>query len=350
VGGGDISNCQNEGGHIPNQASCKCGDTTTCTTSTGLFCKKGSGTVASTCSATAVCKLGESCRLTTGAVGMCTDFGTCMPAPPKVSDAASCSNDDFCIRHCSEDSTVKDKQICSAMKCINRICSDGKQVDGDGHGDGDSGSISKITCSPGQAYIVTANMCIDCPYGKFNDKNAHQEMCMACATGKFNDLLKAKACKDCEPNKYNDQIGATSCKLCESGKSSLSGKSECVTAAPAPLSCTKGQYASSTGCKTCPANQYNDMTTGTNCKACPSGTVIADNGIDKNLHDDITDCAASSNNDSESSKVTCSLGQAYIATVKTCNDCHAGKFNDKKSHHEMCMACTKGRFKYRRIL
>ena len=34
VGGGDISNCQNEGGHIPNQASCKCGDTTTCTTST----------------------------------------------------------------------------------------------------------------------------------------------------------------------------------------------------------------------------------------------------------------------------------------------------------------------------
>jgi hypothetical protein len=23
VGGGDISNCQNEGGHIPNQASCK---------------------------------------------------------------------------------------------------------------------------------------------------------------------------------------------------------------------------------------------------------------------------------------------------------------------------------------
>ena len=116
------------------------------------------------------------------------------------------------------------------------------------------------TCPPGKSSAdngvggaTSADMCLDCPAGKFSRQ---AEPCQSCPAGKWSGSPGASVCTNCAPGKFSKVLQATSevtCTFCPEGTSTdqFSGSDSCTT-------CSTGTYAfaGSPSCSSCDSQTY----------------------------------------------------------------------------------------------
>ena len=119
-------------------------------------------------------------------------------------------------------------------------------------------------------------VCLECPSGKFLDKNAPpcfgcapgHTQCSMCSPGQYAEAPGSTKCHRCAFGQYQGDVGKAHCTLCDSGKASLArGSSTCTD-------CSPGQFAGNAGafhCKDCGDGTYADTPGEQVCKACIAG-------------------------------------------------------------------------------
>jgi hypothetical protein len=246
-------------------------------------------------------------------------------------------------------------------------------------------------CKCGHWGIEGANVCSECPTGKYRgcpngaadcDGGTSLESCVdaapghiaqqgscsqtACSAGSYQASAGSNFCSSCPAGTFSGATGATSiatCQACPGGKWSSSNSETCTSCAAGKhrvaeravhedncIDCAAGSYSSSDAakaCTECEAGRYQSTAGLTSCIGCGSGTFVASLGSDAAT--DCEDCAKGKfqPDDGKADCSTCAKG-TYQDTKgqDTCIDCLAGKYNmfEGSSVAAACMLCATGQY------
>ncbi|XP_070552128.1 fibrillin-2-like [Ptychodera flava] len=193
------------------------------------------------------------------------------------------------------------------------------------------GSSCSASCTAGEYYESSTNMCVDCLAGYYC---VGGNTAMApCPGGTYNDQPSQDEeddCQDCSTGSYSS-AGSESCTLCPGGfMCPIAGLSS-------PTECGQGYFANngSAACTACPAGYkcpYNGMLE----------PVVCEDGYYTNAEAQIscTECPAGSECPNGASETTCPAGYYSAAGVMGCSRCAAGTYSS--SGAEQCTICGQG--------
>ncbi|KAJ3433971.1 insulin-like growth factor binding proteinn-terminal [Anaeramoeba flamelloides] len=198
--------------------------------------------------------------------------------------------------------------------------------------------IIKFQWDCGSGNTTTAEGCVPCSKGTYNDEIYIAHECNKCLGGTYQDEEGQSICKECDYGTFQNGKGKTVCTVCEKGTftnekkstqchdcaigtySDIQGLSKC-------LDCGPGLYSAktkSTFCDQCSKGKFSNKTSNTECRECHFGTY-------SNLQESI-ECKK------------CSVGSYQNATGKTkCEYCANGSFKKAKGY-ENCIKCSPGTY------
>lgn len=162
------------------------------------------------------------------------------------------------------------------------------------------------TCSKGEFFNVTGEICEKCPRGTFQDEDG-QGSCKPCAGETFTLKTGSKTC--ISPCKYGELLNksAEACQKC-------------------PVGYFQGNTNHrSTICMPCPLDHYTDKRGAHNCTACPNG--------------EITVMTAATNRPDCIER--CGRGYYLNKTLRSCQMCLKGFYQDQAGYrNESCVKCA----------
>ncbi len=176
--------------------------------------------------------------------------------------------------------------------------------------------------------------CYKCPTGNttLNVGTANETGCVdQCTLGEYFNITLG-ICVVCPNNTYENEkkpSNTRSCKTCPTNSVTLSTGAMSITACLGP--CSAGEYldVKLLRCKKCPVNTYNDESNQTYfiCKQCPKHKITLQEGSNN-----ISQCI-----------YTCSKGEFFNLTSKTCEKCLNNTYQDNIGQSS-CKKCNGNMF------
>ena len=198
-----------------------------------------------------------------------------------------------------------------------------------------SSSSSCFTCLTGQKKS-SANACISCTAGFYQNQIGSFTSCKSCPKGFYQASNQATSCTSCGAGKYGNQNNVNQvshCKVCPNGYYQASnGKTSCTSCGAGKYS-TQSSAINSNGCTNCGVGKFSTSVGAaeSTCTACGLGKFSTELGR-------TTDCTS------------CVPGRYIDQTGQTsCKLCVEGKHNLqlKSESSTACLNCAAGKYQYR---
>ena len=162
------------------------------------------------------------------------------------------------------------------------------------------------TCSKGEFFNVTSEVCEKCPRGTFQDKDG-QDSCKPCASETFTLKTGSKTCiAPCKQGEFLNE-SAEACQKCPVGYFQRDNNHRLTI------------------CMPCPLDYFTDKHGAPNCTACPNEEITILIGAT-----DRSDCIE-----------RCGRGYYLNKTLQSCQICMKGFYQDQAGYrNESCVECA----------
>ncbi|CAE1277996.1 unnamed protein product [Acanthosepion pharaonis] len=203
---------------------------------------------------------------------------------------------------------------------------------------------SVLNCQPGYRFNNTADTCVACPIGTYQNKigdhpcedcpknfitategtsNISDCSVLHCLPGYYNQ--SASLCKLCEKGTFKSQSGNTPCKSCSNPAytTPLTGSTSDVNCTI--VNCQPGYRFNNTAdaCVACPFGTYQNKIGEHPCKTCPENLLTATEGVGN-----ISDCSV----------FNCSPGYEFDENTNQCIKCAKGTYQPDTGN-TTCLSC-----------